>query len=188
MNRSHAHLTSWGLEHVRIGKADTILDVGCGGGRTIQRLAEMAPLGKVQGVDYSDASVAASRNFNRAAVETGTVVIQKATVSHLPFPDDSFHLVTAVETHYYWPDRPGDLREIYRVLQPGGSVVLIAEVYRGHGSADQFAMKLVGGTCLSPDEHRDWFEKVGYGDVQVFLEPAKGWICATGRKPGQAQA
>jgi len=185
MNRSHSDLTSWGLEHVQVGKHDAVLDVGCGGGRTVQRLAEIADLGKVHGVDYAEACVAASRGFNRAAVESGRVEIQRAMVSRLPFPDDVFDLVTAVETHYYWPDRPGDMREISRVLKPGGSALIIAEVYRGRrfDLLYQLAMKLIGGAYLSPDDHRDLFVDAGYTDAQVFLEPAKGWICATGRKP-----
>ena len=185
MNRSHSGLTSWGLKHVQIGPRDSILDVGCGGGRTIQRLAAIAHLGKVCGVDYAETSVAASRALNKTAVESGQVEIQKASVSRLPFPNDSFDLVTAVETHYYWPDRLEDLREICRVLKPGGTVLLIAEAYRG-SRFDRFfqaAMKLIGGTQLSPDEHRDWFAKAGCIDIEVAVEPAKGWICATGRKP-----
>jgi SAM-dependent methyltransferase len=185
MNRSHSGLTSWGLEHSQVGKRDTVLDVGCGGGRTVQRLAEIADLGKVHGVDYAEASVAAAHGFNRAAVESGRVEIQRATVSRLPFPNDMFDLVTAVETHYYWPDRPADMREIYRVLKPGGSVLILAEAYRG-GRFDllsQFGMKLIGGAYLSPDDHRDLFAKAGYADVQVLLATTKGWICATGRKP-----
>src|SRR5260221_13935208 len=42
MNRSHSDLTSWGLEHVQVGKSDAVLDVGCSGGRTVQRLAKLA--------------------------------------------------------------------------------------------------------------------------------------------------
>jgi ubiquinone/menaquinone biosynthesis C-methylase UbiE len=185
MNRSHSDLTSWGLEHVQVGKGDVVLDVGCGGGRTVQRLAKMTDLGKVHGVDYAEVSVAASRGLNLAAVESGRVEIQNATVSRLPFPDDKFDLVTAVETHYYWPDRPGDMREILRVLKPGGSVLILAEAYRGRrfNLLYQLAMKLIGGAYLSPDEHRDLFVKAGYADTQVFLEPAQGWICVTGRKP-----
>jgi SAM-dependent methyltransferase len=48
-------------------------------------------------------------------------------VSRLPLPNYVFDLVTAVETHYYWPDCPGDMRKIYRVLKLGGSVLIIAE-------------------------------------------------------------
>jgi SAM-dependent methyltransferase len=185
MNRSHSNLTSWGLEHVQVGKHDAVLDVGCGGGQTVHRLAHMADLGKVHGVDYAEASVAASQAFNRAAVESGRVEIQRAAVSHLPFPNEVFNLVTAVETHYYWPDLPGDMREIYRVLKPGGSVLIIAEAYRGRRLDWLYAvvMKLIRAAYLSSDDHRDLLLKAGYADAQVFLERTKGWLCATGRKP-----
>jgi hypothetical protein len=77
------------------------------------------------------------------------------------------------------------MREILRVLKPGGSVLILAEAYRGRrfNLLYQLAMKLIGGAYLSPDEHRDLFVKAGYADTQVFLEPAQGWICVTGRKP-----
>jgi len=185
MNRSHSGLTAWGLEHVQVSSRDAVLDVGCGGGQTVRTLATMARFGKVYGVDYADASITTSQAFNRDAVQTGLVEIHKATVSHLPFPNDLFDLVTAVETHYYWPDLPGDMREIYRVLKPGGLVLMIAEAYRSgeSSSVNQLGMKLIGGACLTPDDHRDLFVKTGYADAEVFLNPGKGWICATGRKP-----
>jgi len=47
----------------------------------------------------------------------------------------------------------------------------------------RLAIKLIGGAYLSPDDHRDLFVNAGYADAQVFLERAKEWICATGRKP-----
>jgi SAM-dependent methyltransferase len=51
MNLSHSRLTDWVLQHVRIENNFRILDVGCGGGRTIEKLAAHAPQGKVDGVD-----------------------------------------------------------------------------------------------------------------------------------------
>jgi len=41
-----------------------------------------------------------------------------------------FDLVTAIETQYYWPDLVNDMREILRVLAPGGTLVIIAESYK----------------------------------------------------------
>jgi SAM-dependent methyltransferase len=60
MNLSHGTMTSWGLELLNVPKNATILDVGCGGGQTVQALAALAPEGKVIGLDYSPASVAVS--------------------------------------------------------------------------------------------------------------------------------
>src|SRR5262249_1164596 len=130
MNRSHSHLTDWGLKHVRIEGQFAILDVGCGGGRTIQKLAALAHDGTVDGVDYASCSVAASSAKNAELIRAGRVQIQQASVSRLPFPENKFDLVTAVETQYYWPDLTNDMREILRVLKPGGTLLILAEVYR----------------------------------------------------------
>ena len=131
MNLSHAALTDWGLEQLALLNADAILDIGCGGGRMVHRLAALAPGGKVTGLDYSEASVAASRDFNAKEIEAGQVRIEMGSVAALPFADRTFDIVTAVETHYYWPDLPANVRDILRVLKPGGTCALIAETYRG---------------------------------------------------------
>src|SRR5262250_2864384 len=75
MNDSHSRVTAWGLSHVSVGAAFTILDVGCGGGATIERLASMAPSGKVYGIDYSAESVGLARETNQPAIDQGRVDI-----------------------------------------------------------------------------------------------------------------
>ena len=131
MSRGHSKLTEWGLQQVSVGKGDTILDVGCGGGGTVRKLAAVAAEGKVCGIDHSEQSVAVARRTNRQGVAEGRVEIRQASVSALPFSDDLFDLVTAVETHYFWPDLPADMREVLRVLKPGGTLIIIAEAYKG---------------------------------------------------------
>lgn len=64
MNSTHSKLTDWGLEHISIENYGTILDLGCGGGRTVSKLAAIVTQGKVYGVDYSDESVAATKRTN----------------------------------------------------------------------------------------------------------------------------
>jgi len=183
MNFSHAALTDWGLEHVRIEPSFTILDVGCGGGRTIREMAARATAGRVLGVDYSEASVEASREANRDAVADGRVEVQQGSVSRLPFADAMFDLVTAVETHYYWPDLANDAREILRVLKPGGTLLVIAEAYKGrYGWLFQLAMLPMRAKLMSADEHRAWLETAGFTGVEVSEKRGHGWICVTGRR------
>ena len=189
MNHRHSKVTEWGLKHVRIQRSDTILDVGCGGGVTVARLAALATEEKTYGVDYSEESVAAAQRRNRQSIDANRVEILHASVSHLPFPDQMFDLVTAVETHYYWPDLNADMREILRVLKPGRALIIIAEAYRG-GKYDRLLQRLeqlrgiMNYAHLSAEEHRELFEKAGYSDVQLFEEYEKGWICATGKHRG----
>lgn len=185
MNRSHSALTDWGLSHVKIGRDFSILDVGCGGGRTIQKLAALAVDGKIYGVDFAPGSVAASRAKNAQLVRSGRVAIGQASVSHMPFAADEFDLVTAIETQYYWPDVVNDLREILRVLRPGGALLVVAETYKGgpFDFAQGAVMKLLGSSSLSPDDQRALFARAGYAEVDIFEERAKGWICVKGMKP-----
>jgi SAM-dependent methyltransferase len=185
MNMSHSGLTDWGLKHVVIEKGFAILDVGCGGGRTIQKMAAMATDGRLFGVDYSVGSVDASRAQVAPLIQAGRVEIRQASVSELPFPDGTFDLVTAVETHYYWPDLAKDMREVLRVMKPGGVLIIIAESYKGsrHDFVEQLAMKALRAAHLSVDEHRQLFAAAGFSEIQVFEEREKGWVCATGRRP-----
>jgi len=185
MNRTHSALTDWGLEHVVIEKDFTILDVGCGGGRTIQKLASMASKGSVYGIDYASGSVAASRTKNAELIKAGRVEIRQAPVSQLPFPDAKFDLVAAVETQYYWPDLVNDMKEIRRTLKPGGRLIIIAETFSGarFDNVKGSVMKLLGSNALSEDGQRDLFRLAGYDEIETFVEQRKGWICVVGRKP-----
>src|SRR4029077_3278423 len=174
--------------HISIDRDDTILDIGCGGGRTVQKLAALASEGTIYGVDFSEASVAVSQRLNRQAVDPGRVEIRQSGVSSPAFAGRMLHLITALETHFYWPDLPADMREVLRVLKPGGSLVLIAEAYKGgkHARTIQVfadAMRPLGYSHLDVAEHRELFLQAGYADVQVFEDYDKGWLCGVGRRP-----
>jgi ubiquinone/menaquinone biosynthesis C-methylase UbiE len=186
MNVSHSDLTDWGLAHISVDSRSTVLDVGCGGGRTLGKLAIMAAQGKVYGVDFSEESVAASKRTNARAIKKGLVEVRHGSVSQLPFPDNMFDLVTAVETHFWWPNLDGDVREVFRVVKPGGTFVVIAEVYKGANTAmsrkcEEQAPQ-TGMIILDIDGHREMLAKAGFRDVKVTVDPERGWICATGNK------
>jgi ubiquinone/menaquinone biosynthesis C-methylase UbiE len=185
MNISHSGLTEWGLEHVAIEKHWTILDVGCGGGMAVQKLAAIATEGKVFGIDFSEESVTVSQRTNKQLIEMGRVEIRNSSVSCLPFSDDMFDFVTAVDSHYYWPDLTADLREVSRVLKPSGELMLIGEEPKGgvfgdlyQEWAEQFKI-----TYHSVRELGELLLLAGYSSVQTFEEGDRGWICAVGRKP-----
>lgn len=186
MNESHAGLTDWGISHVAIEKPWTILDVGCGGGRTVAKLAAAAEAGKVYGVDYAEGSLAASRSHNRQLIADGRVHIEPGSVSKLPFADSMFDLVTAIETQYYWPHLHEDMKEVRRVLKPGGKLLIIAENYKG-GRFDwlegPLMRILLGSSRLGPQDQRSLFEGSGYTDIQIIEERSKGWICVIGTRP-----
>jgi ubiquinone/menaquinone biosynthesis C-methylase UbiE len=184
-NRHHSKVTDWGLNHISIQKDYTILDVGCGGGRTVHKLAAIAMNGKVYGIDFSEESVTVSCRTNKQWIEVGRVEILHGSVSTLPFSDHMFDLVTAVETHFFWPDLVADMHEVLRVLKAGGKLIIIAEAYKG-GKHDKVLQRLAGLmniALLSVNEYRELFSRAGYSEVQIFEDYNKGWICGIGTKP-----
>lgn len=184
-NGSHAPLTDWAFTHLEdIPEGAAALDVGCGGGRTIKKLA--AKMRQVYGIDWAAGSVAASRGHNKRLMAEGRVHVEQASVSRLPFADDTFDLVTAIETQYYWPNIQGDVKEILRVLKPGGRLMVVAESYKGTRNDTVLApvMKLLGSASrLSVDGHRAMFLAAGYEGVEIAEERRRAWICVIGTKP-----
>ena len=80
MNSRHSKVTDWGLSHASIRKQDIVLDVGCGGGRTLSKLAAIANQGKVHGIDHSKESVAMAMRTNKQWIGIARVEIREASV------------------------------------------------------------------------------------------------------------
>jgi ubiquinone/menaquinone biosynthesis C-methylase UbiE len=190
MNKRHSGVTDWGLSHLTIPRNGAILDVGCGGGRTIAKLAALSGSGKVFGLDHSADSVRLAAKTNAEMIRAGRVEIREGSVSKLPYQDGMFDLVTAVETIYFWPDLAADVREILRVVKPGGVFAITCEVYKGAPSAmskmvEKHAAK-TGMRVPAPEEHRAILAGAGFDEVQIFTDAPRGWVCATARKPPSA--
>ena len=184
MNRRHSALTDWGLGHVEIGRQRAILDVGCGGGRTLMKLAALASDAWVVGIDYAPGSVAEARTHTADLIAAGRVDIVRGSAEALPVAAAQFDLVTAVETHYYWPGLTRCFADVRRVLRPGGQFVIIAEAHRNGpaGWLVRLLMTPLRATVLSEEEHRAHLAEAGYEGIEVRTDRG-GWICAVARAP-----
>jgi SAM-dependent methyltransferase len=184
MNKGHIPLTMWGLRHVVINKNDVILDIGCGGGKTVQTLATIATEGSIYGIDYSEVSVKVSTAFNRRIVDSGQVKIAHASVESLPFPDNMFDLVTAIETYYFWPDLINNLKEIRRVLKSKGALILINECYRDDRFEKRNSKWAQMGDFVYylPEEFKAFLEDAGFFRIQIDVLEKNNWITAIGAK------
>lgn len=187
MNKGHKELTRWGLAQIEIPTNGTFLDIGCGGGAAIKTLAQEAPEGKVFGLDLSEESVAVARKTNKRKIEEGSVEILQGSVEALPFPDETFDIVTAIETHYFWPDLPANTKEVFRVLKQGGAFTIIAELYKGspHEERDRKWLEVWSMSYLGKSDFEDLLRKAGFEEYAVTTEEKEGHICACGRKGKQ---
>ncbi|MDN5345273.1 MAG: hypothetical protein PWQ18_1387 [Clostridia bacterium] len=97
-----------------------ILDVGCGTGNFSLELASRGV--RVTGIDISDPMLAKARR--KAAAAGLEIEFLHGDAAHLPFPDDTFDKVVSVTALEFAPDLKAVLTESYRVLKPGGRMVI----------------------------------------------------------------
>lgn len=106
--------------HWRQQKSQQILDVGCGTGGNLSLLAKY---GEVTGVDFSSEAL----NF---AAKTGLKHLFEATATALPFADESYDLVVALDVLEHVQDDEKALKEFFRILKPGGLLLLTVPAYK----------------------------------------------------------
>lgn len=178
MNKSHEPLRKFGLPLIPWRKGMRILDVGCGGGATIAEMLQLSEDSMIDGVDYSPVSVQQTIEMNKAFVGTRCRV-QQADVAELPFEEETFDLVTAMETVYFWPDIKTAFGEIRRVLKPGGMFVIINEACDPEGidwpEIDHFMY------IYRPDELEKLLTDCGFAQLEIHRDGPQ-MLCVICRK------
>ena len=171
MNNEHTPVSLWGLKHLNISPDDVILDIGCGGGMNINRMAQGAK--KVYGVDYSIESVNLSKEVNEDLIKEGRVEVHEGNVMDLPFEDNSFDIVTAFETVYFWPDIVKSFGEVKRVLKPGGMFLIGCEANGTNNLAMKFFDKVIDMTFYEDKDLVGFLKSNDFKDVTVYLRDGK---------------
>ena len=181
MNSGHGAMADWGLEHITFPADAAVLDAGCGGGANIKKLLAKCPKGQVKGIDYSEVSVEKSRKVNFKAIKEGRCDVLQASVAQLPFAEDTFDLVTAFETIYFWPGLVDCFREVYRVTKPGGTFFICNESNGETKKDDKWVEKIGGMTIYNAAQILTAMNQAGFTDAKAHKN-GKGWICVTARK------
>lgn len=185
MNKSHESMAHWGVSHFEIKENDKILDIGCGGGKNIERFAkQISAEGKVVGLDYSKVSVEKSTKLNQEFIDEGLVEVIQGSVSQMPFEDDTFDIVTGFETIYFWPDFINDLKEVNRVLKKDGLVFFCNEAVYHEGKMEKYddLVELLDMKIYSEDVLEESLKKSGFKDFKAHFNEENDWICITARK------
>ena len=185
MNESHESMAQWGVTHFEINEDSKILDIGCGGGRNIERFAgQISENGRVVGIDYSEVSVETSTKLNQDAIDAGKVNVLQGAVSEMPFYDETFDIVTGFETIYFWPDFINDLKEVNRVLKKDGLVFFCNEAVYREGQMEKYddLVELLDMKIYSEDVLKESLEKTGFKDFKAYVDEEHDWICVTARK------
>ena len=140
-----------------------MLDIGCGGGATLQRLLKRSKNGMVYGIDISEESVAKARVVNADTLNK-QVFIRQGSAEKLPYKNESFDLVTAVETVYFWPNLPSRLQEVRRVLKPGGHFAIMVEVV---DTDSKWTNVVEGMTAYPPEQLKQFLDDAGFTKTDI---------------------
>jgi SAM-dependent methyltransferase len=184
MNKGHWDLTTWGLKHVSIKSGFVILDVGCGGGKTIRRLSRWAGQGKVYGLDQSADMVDYSRLINRKLILQNRVEIARGSVEKTGFKDECFDLVTAIETYYFWPNLADAFREINRILKKGGHLLIINEMIQD-GAYEVENAEIIAKTQVNLVPLREMqriLQSEGFRSVRIYRKRKSNWNAILAQK------
>ncbi len=137
---------------------DAILDIGCGGGYLAARLARTLTQGRMVGVDHSPEVLRFGAERHRKLIARNRLTLRQAEAEQLPFADGEFVKVCSTNAMFYFADPPAAVREMARVLRPGGRLVLMLTHHEDLGKRS-FAKH--GLRLLTAAEVRAMMEQAG---------------------------
>ena len=181
MEQDHLPITLPVLEKMHLAPTDNVLDVGCGAGWLSRRLAKLVPQGRVVGMDISDEMI---RHARRASVDFENVMFVTGEVAEIPWQPNFFSHVISVESAYYWPDPAAGVRDIFRVLMPGGSAWMLINYYRDNPHCHQWGDLLAVKThLLSAEEWAGHLRAAGFcnAEHERIIDPSPTPEVYTGR-------
>lgn len=180
------------LEATGIGQG-TCLDIGCGGGYLGLALAQKSELEVILFDEQAEMLAIAQRNIDAAGLESRVRTL-RGNVQAIPLADGSVDLAVSRGSIYFWEDQPQALREIYRVLAPGGC----SYIGGGFGSSElkrqidiemtsrdpEWPVKLGQRQARNnPDRYREIMRQAEITDYQLLQADAGLWIMISKAKP-----
>lgn len=173
MNNRYSMLGVWGLSHVNFARKRLVLDVGCGGGKNLERILKQSKQINAVGVDISPASIQVTKKKNLRALKDGRLQVVQGQAESLPFASNLFDLVTAFETVYFWDVEKG-LAEVYRTLKKGGQLLIVNESQSSKGIEEY--EQSIGFTVYTKDELCKIVKKAGFKNIRSDVGENGGWF------------
>jgi len=162
---------------------DKYLELGFGSGIFIQKYA--THVSKIVGIDYSEDMVKLACSINKELINEGKADLRYGNVSSLPWQDNEFSAIAAIETFYFWPELDKALKEIFRVLMPGGRFVIEMGYNKEDGLDHSKLIKKLKLKLYNSEEITNLLKSNGFSDISInyykgFWMPFKGYFVPKG--------
>jgi len=179
MARGNIYDAQWTISLLDIQPHHRILELGFGPGVSTQIAAEKVSQGFLAGIDHSMTMVQIASRRNSDAIQSGRMELKYGDVASLPYPDQSFDSVYSLHSIYFWRKPVECLKEIKRVLKPGGLLAItIQPKDKWKPNVDPAVMTLYFGKDIA-----SFFSDAGYRNVRLEvsrLEHQKSLECILG--------
>ena len=144
---------------------DKYLEIGFGSGLFIKKYA--SHVSRIAGLDYSEDMVKLASDINKNLIKSGKAEFKQGNVTNLPWNDNDFSAVVGSETFFFWSEPEASLKEIYRVLAPGGRLVLEMAYNKDDGrdhtkQIEKYNLKLCSG-----EEMKASLKHAGFSEISI---------------------
>lgn len=180
-NRRNQALNDYVFDLLDLKPADRVLEIGFGGGYLLQRMASVITTGILAGVDHSPALLKYVKDrISAGRSERGKIDLRCAPAESLPYPDYQFTAVCSVNSILYWQNTDAGIKEIWRVLESDGRLVLCFTEKKSL-EKKRFAEQL---NLVEADEIMQILTKTGFKEIKIIdsSDDYRQFVCLITRK------
>jgi ubiquinone/menaquinone biosynthesis C-methylase UbiE len=183
MARGHKEFYKNALKAINPKNDDEYLEIGFGSGIFIKKY--MFHVSRITGIDHSEDMVKLASDINRKLVESGKAEFRQGYASSLPWGDNEFTVVAAIEVFFFLNETEKTLKEIFRILKPGGRLIIEMAYNKDDGVDHKRHIKKMNLKLYSGEEMKSLLKKIGFNDIVIdyykaFWIPIKGYVIPKG--------
>ena len=163
-------LSLWAIKQTTISDNYRILESGYGGGSTIKNLLALNKNLEIHGIDISKESYRTAQRVHSDSIRKGSVQLKIGNVENMPYQNNYFDRIFAIQTHIFWKDIKKSFQEVYRVLSSNSTLIIASEKEKIHyhmtdyRTSHEFSQLLtsIGFSKIEEKQNRNWILYIVY--------------------------